>query len=106
MQPHSLEGIQIGSKMNKEKKKSNNQDVDNNQKSESNENAKTHTKDQQKSSTSKNRRRSNEILPIVTPATSYAQVIIIIFLIYIYSNFDDLINVFSYIILIYYITYF
>lgn len=71
--PHSLEGIQIGSKMNKEKKKSNNQDVDNNQKSESNENAKTHTKDQQKSSTSKNRRRSNEILPIVTPATSYAQ---------------------------------
>ncbi|XP_006612782.1 histone-lysine N-methyltransferase ash1 isoform X2 [Apis dorsata] len=71
--PHSLEGIQIGSKMNKEKKKSNNQDVDNNQKSESNENAKTHTKDQQKSSTSKNRRRSNEILPIVTPAASYAQ---------------------------------
>lgn len=90
--------------MNKEKKKSNNQDVDNNQKSESNENAKTHTKDQQKSSTSKNRRRSNEILPIVTPATSYAQVIII-FLIYI--HFDDLINMFfSYIILIYYIIHF
>ncbi|CAK9796736.1 Histone-lysine N-methyltransferase ash1 [Anthophora plagiata] len=71
--PHSLEGIQVGVKMNKEKKKANNQDVDTNHKAESNENAKTHTKDQQKSSTGKGRRRSNEILPIATPATSYAQ---------------------------------
>lgn len=62
--------------MNKEKKKVNNQDVDTNHKSESSENTKTHAKDQQKSSTSKGRRRSNEILPIVTPATLCAQVII------------------------------
>lgn len=62
--------------MNKEKKKTNNQDVDNNHKSEANENTKTHIKDQQKSSTNKGRRRSNEILPITTPATSYAQVIV------------------------------
>ncbi|XP_043516881.1 histone-lysine N-methyltransferase ash1 isoform X2 [Frieseomelitta varia] len=71
--PHSLEGIQIGGKMNKEKKKGNNQDVDNNHKSESSENTKTHIKDQQKSSMSKSRRKSNEILSIVTPTTSYAQ---------------------------------
>lgn len=71
--PHSLEGIQVGGKMNKEKKKVNNQDVDTNHKSESSENTKTHVKDQQKSSTSKGRRRSNEILPIVTPATLCAQ---------------------------------
>nr|XP_034180830.1 histone-lysine N-methyltransferase ash1 isoform X2 [Osmia lignaria] len=71
--PHSLEGIQVGSKMNKEKKKGNNQDADTNQKSETNDNAKTQVKDQQKSSTSKGRRRSNEILSISTPTTSYAQ---------------------------------
>ncbi|XP_076680108.1 histone-lysine N-methyltransferase ash1 isoform X5 [Andrena cerasifolii] len=70
--PHSLEGIQIASKMNKEKKKSNNQDVDSNHKSESCENVKTHTKDQQKP-TGKGRRRSNEILSVATPASSYAQ---------------------------------
>ncbi|CAD1480045.1 unnamed protein product, partial [Heterotrigona itama] len=71
--PHSLEGIQIGGKMNKEKKKGNNQDIDNNHKSESSENTKTHIKDQQKSSMSKSRRKSNEMLSIVTPTTSYAQ---------------------------------
>lgn len=60
--------------MNKDKKK-NNQDVDTNHKSESSDNVKTHTKDQQKSSTSKGRRRSNEIQPIAVPVTSYAQVI-------------------------------
>lgn len=60
--------------MNKEKKKGNNQDADTNHKSESNDNAKTQVKDQQKSSTSKGRRRSNEILSISTPTTSYAQV--------------------------------
>lgn len=74
LQPHSLEGIQIASKMNKEKKKSNNQDVDSNHKSDSCENVKAHTKDQQKS-TGKGRRRSNEILSVATPASSYAQVI-------------------------------
>lgn len=62
--------------MNKEKKKGNNQDVDNNHKSESSENTKTHIKDQQKSSMSKSRRKSNEILSIVTPTTSYAQVML------------------------------
>lgn len=76
-QPHSLEGIQIGGKINKEKKKGNNQDCDNNHKSESSENTKTHiNKDQQKSSMSKSRRKSNEILSIVTPTTSYAQVML------------------------------
>ncbi|XP_043260523.1 histone-lysine N-methyltransferase ash1 isoform X2 [Colletes gigas] len=71
--PHSLEGIQVGGKINKEKKKTNNQDLDSNQKTETSDNAKTHSKDQQKSSTSKGRRRSNEILSIATSATSYAQ---------------------------------
>ncbi|XP_033330937.1 histone-lysine N-methyltransferase ash1 isoform X1 [Megalopta genalis] len=70
--PHSLEGIQVGSKMNKDKKKMSNQDLDSNQKSESSDSSKTHGKDI-KSSTSKGRRRSNEILSIHTPATSYAQ---------------------------------
>ncbi|XP_017884919.1 histone-lysine N-methyltransferase ash1 isoform X2 [Ceratina calcarata] len=70
--PHSLEGIQVGGKMNKDKKKTSTQEVDSNQKLEAGDNAKTHTKDQQKS-TSKGRRRSNEILTIATPATSFAQ---------------------------------
>ncbi|XP_053986927.1 uncharacterized protein LOC128880653 isoform X1 [Hylaeus volcanicus] len=71
--PHSLEGIQVGGKTNKDKKKTSNQDVDSNPKSESGDNAKTHSKDQQKSSTSKGRRRSNEILSITTSTTPYAQ---------------------------------
>ncbi|XP_076292671.1 histone-lysine N-methyltransferase ash1 [Lasioglossum baleicum] len=71
--PHSLEGIQVGSKMSKDKKKMSSHDLDSNQKLESSDSSKTHGKDQLKSSTSKGRRRSNEILSISTPATSYAQ---------------------------------
>ncbi|KAG7209902.1 hypothetical protein KM043_011498 [Ampulex compressa] len=71
--PHSLEGIQIGSKMGKDKKKNNNQEIDANHKTDANESAKAHVKYQQKSSTNKTRRRSNEILSVTSSLTSYAQ---------------------------------
>lgn len=60
--------------MSKEKKKSNNQEVDGNQKLESNDNVKTHNKEHKCGN--RTRRKSGEILTVAPSATSYAQVII------------------------------
>jgi len=60
--------------MFKDKKKNNNQEVDGNQKLESNDSTKTHNKEHK---CNKTRRKSGEILTVASPATSYAQVIII-----------------------------
>ncbi|KAK2586825.1 hypothetical protein KPH14_011844 [Odynerus spinipes] len=70
--PHSLDGINVGSKINKDKKK-NNQDVDGHHKVESTDNIKANSKDSHKSSNGRTRRRSSEILTITTSVTSYAQ---------------------------------
>lgn len=72
-QPHSLDGIKIS----KDKKKNTNQEVDGNQKLESNDNVKTHTKDKEHKCGNRTRRKSSEILTVASPATSYAQVIVI-----------------------------
>lgn len=70
-QPHSLDGIKIS----KDKKKNNNQEVDGNQKLESNDNVKTHNKEHKCGN--RTRRKSSEVLTVASPATTYAQVIII-----------------------------
>lgn len=69
-QPHSLDGI----KMSKDKKKSNNQEIDGNQKLESSDNVKMHNKEHKCGN--RTRRRSGEILTVAPPITSYAQVMI------------------------------
>ncbi|XP_072760581.1 uncharacterized protein Ash1 isoform X2 [Anoplolepis gracilipes] len=65
--PHSLDGI----KMSKDKKKSNNQEIDGNQKLESGDNVKMHGKEHKCGN--RTRRRSGEILTVAPPVTSYAQ---------------------------------
>ncbi|XP_014598389.1 PREDICTED: histone-lysine N-methyltransferase ash1 [Polistes canadensis] len=68
--PHSLDGINVGSKVSKDKKK-NNQDTDNHHKVESSDNTKATNKE--KASSSRTRRRSSEMLTIAPSVTSYAQ---------------------------------
>lgn len=76
LQPHSLDGIQLGKKFLLSKKKGSNQEVDGNQKFESGDNVKMHGKESKCTGNRTRRRSGGDILSIATSTTSYAQVMI------------------------------